>query len=199
MPERMGTYNKKFTHSEIPRLDIDHRSPQEKREHLHTLLESLPDIMLGTFEAVGERPLLRTRPMHVTRLDVDCSIWIVTSIDSEAAQQVDACDSTVVTGQSGTRFVSLNGTADVVTDRDRVRSLWSRMHEVWFPGGPEDPNVGLIHFVPREAELWDVSAARGFRYLFDAAKALITKVPPAHHEGMHTVVELTAAEERGRT
>ncbi len=197
----MGTHNKKakVSHSEIPKIDVDHRSPQEKRDHLHSLLEALPDVMLGTYEAVGEHPLLRSRPMHVTKLDADSSIWIITSVDSEAAQQIDACDIALVTGQSGTRYVSLNGSAQMVGDRARIRSMWNKMHEVWFPNGPDDSSVGLIHFTPQEAELWDVSAARGFRYLFDAAKALITKTPPAHNDGTHTTVDLRPLEARGRT
>lgn len=194
----MGTHKPK---QKPAKLELDLRSPQEKREHLHALLEALPDIMLGTFEAVGERPSLRSRPMHVARLDADSSIWIVTSIDSEAAQQLDACATAVVTGQSGARYVSLNGEAEVVTDVDRIRSMWSKLHEIWFPSGPDDPNVGLIHFVPQEAELWDVSAARGFRYLFDAAKALVTGTPPAPNDALHATVALgtrEVTENRGR-
>ena len=174
------------------------QSPEEKREHLHAMMKALPNVMLGTYENVGVRPLLRSRPMHVSQIDDDTSIWVVTALDGDAAKQVDACDVAVVCAQSGMRYVSINGRAAVVSDRVKLAALWTPMHQVWFPNGPQDPNAVLIHFVPTEAELWDVSGASVFRYLFDAAKALISKTTPPQHEGTHATVTLQGAD-RGLT
>ena len=40
----------------------------------------------------------------------------------------------------------------IVTD---VRGIWHRSDDVWWPGGPDNPNVRVIVLTPLLAELWD--------------------------------------------
>ena len=42
------------------------------------------------------------------------------------------------------RLVSLRGKATVLHDAHRARELWSTMAGAWFPGGPDDPNLGIL-------------------------------------------------------
>ena len=41
---------------------------------------------------------------------------------------------------------------------------------MWFPKGPDDPDLVLLSVEPEIAEFWDVGGIKGLRYLFDAAK-----------------------------
>ncbi len=45
---------------------------------------------------------------------------------------------------------------------------------MWFPKGPDDPDLVLLSVEPEIAEFWDVGGIKGLRYLFDAAKAYVT-------------------------
>jgi general stress protein 26 len=173
----MGTHNEKKTSS-------------DQRAHVHAMLEELSDVMLTTFEKVGEQPIARARPMHITHLDQDDSIWIMTSVEGEAVHELEATKSCSVIAQSASRYVSLVGTGSIVTDKTRIRAMWKKMHEVWFPKGPDDPNVCLVHFTPTEAEFWDVSSMKGLKYLYEAAKALITHTTPSTDGDQHGTVKM---------
>jgi general stress protein 26 len=63
---------------------------------------------------------------------------------------------------------------DIVDDRARVRALWHDAWKVWFPLGKEDPEIILMHLRPESGEYWSTRGTAGIRYLFEAAKALIT-------------------------
>ena len=164
--------------------------PAEQRAHVHAMLEELSDVMLTSFEKTGETPVARARPMHVTHLDQDDSLWFMTSIDAEGTVELQRTPSSSVIAQSSSRYVSLQGTSHIVTDRTRIKGMWKKMHEVWFPEGPEDPKVCLVHFVPTEAEFWDVSTTKGAKYLFQAVKALLTHEAPKPDPKLHGTVKL---------
>jgi general stress protein 26 len=51
--------------------------------------------------------------------------------------------------------LSLSGFARVSRDPARARRLWNRKQEVWWPGGPTDPNLRVLRFEPHLAEFWD--------------------------------------------
>ena len=182
----MGTHNARSTTTS----DLEEKSPAEQRAHLHAMMEELSDVMLTSFEKTGEAPVARARPMHVTHLDQDDSIWFMTALDAEGTVELARTPASSVIAQSSSRYVSLQGTSMIVTDRSRIKSMWKKMHEVWFPEGPEDPNVCLVHFVPTEAEFWDMSTTLGIKYLFKAAKALVTGAPPRPDPEQHGSVKL---------
>ena len=71
--------------------------------------------------------------------DGDC--WFFALRDSDKIRQVEA-DARVELAYIATErgaWVSLEGTAYVVTDDARKRELWMDDLRTWFPGGPEDP------------------------------------------------------------
>ncbi len=160
------------------------------RDHVHQLLEGFENVMVVTLEGEGPGAALSARPMRVADLGDDCSLTFVTSA---ATAKVDAAGNTplgLVVAQSRTTFLSLRGRSEVVHDRQRIEQVWRPAFKVYFPEGMNDPNLCLLVFHPEEAELWDVSGARGLRFLFDAAKALLTGEPPTTDSEQHTHVDL---------
>lgn len=147
--------------------------PTNGQHHLYELLKEFPTVMLGTFEQTGSTPSLVARPMSVSKLDEDCTISFITGIDTAKIDEALKARVGHVIGQSKTRFFTVRGQLTVSQDRARIRELWSKANEVWFQG-PDDPKVALMEFRPEEAELWDVSGANGLRFVFEAAKALVT-------------------------
>jgi len=51
-------------------------------------------------------------------------------------------------------WVSLSGEAAFVQDRAKLEEVWSAPLEAWFPGGVDDPTVGLLKFSADGAEFW---------------------------------------------
>jgi general stress protein 26 len=143
------------------------------QHHLYELLKEFPTVMLGTFEQTGTTPSLVARPMSVTKLDPDCKLTFITGIDTAKIDEALHARVGHVIGQSKTRFFTVRGQIRVSQDRARIRELWSKINDVWFDG-PDDPTAAIMEFFPEEAELWDVSGANGLRFVFEAAKALVT-------------------------
>ena len=53
-----------------------------------------------------------------------------------------------------TEWVSVAGTAEVVTDRQLIHDMWNQVVEAWFPDGPDTPEVVLLHVDSDSAEYW---------------------------------------------
>ncbi len=144
-----------------------------EQKHLHELLSHFSTVLLGTFEKSGLGSSLRARPMSVAKLDQDCTMYFVSAVDGRKTEEADFAEDAHVFGQSSTRFFTLRGRIFVSPDRAQLRAVWHKLNDVWFEG-PDDPRAVLLVFRPEEAELWDASGIHGVRFLFDAARALLT-------------------------
>ena len=51
--------------------------------------------------------------------------------------------------------MSVAGLARIIDDRAKVEELWSPAMKLFFPGGPDDPSLRLIHVRAETAEYWD--------------------------------------------
>jgi general stress protein 26 len=98
-------------------------------------------------------------------------VSFVTNRSNGLVEDLAAEPSVCVTMQDGAKFVCLAGVARVNPDRERLRALWSRSLDVWFPAGPEDPDVALIDCEIDFAEYWDGSGIAGERLLAEAVRA----------------------------
>lgn len=148
----------------------------ESRQFLREQLSHFSNVMLVTFGKDGSHEL-HARPMAVAHFDEESpmmTVWFVTHIDSTKVAEVRSEHGAHVIGQATSRFISVAGSVDVVRDPDKIAKLWKKSFDVWFPDGPADPNVTLLAFYPETAEVWDSSGIKGIRYMFEAAKALVT-------------------------
>jgi general stress protein 26 len=160
-------------------------TPAEQRAHVHAILEKMTYVMFGSYRKTGPAPQLNTRPLAVTKLDEDDTLWFMVAADSDKVQEIQRYAGCQLTAQSDTRWIHLWGSATVVNDRAKIKELWGKHHEVWFPDGPDDPNVCLVRFVPDGAEYWDNSGVIGIKYLFNAMKGLITGKGADEVKGLH--------------
>ncbi len=147
-----------------------------ERKHLHELLSHFSTVMVGTFEQAGSPPALRARPMGVAQLDQDCTMHFITAVDTQKVDEAARSELAHVFGQSTTRFFSLRGRIEISQDPALLHRIWNRLNDVWFTG-PEDPRAAVVTFRPEEAELWDASGLHGVRFLFEAARALLSGQP----------------------
>jgi general stress protein 26 len=110
--------------------------------------------MLTTMEEDGQ---LRSRPMSTMQMDEDGNLWFFTSQSSpkvaEAQQhrQVNLC----YARPDKQDYLSVSGNAELIHDRDKMRSLWTPWIKPWFPNGVDDPDLALLKVHITEAEYWD--------------------------------------------
>lgn len=163
--------------------------PMSDRERLHALLEGFPTVMLVTSEARGAA--LRARPMTVARLDESCTMSFLSGAAPSKGDESGEGYAGQVVAQGKRTFLSLGGRIEVVRDRARIEAAWTPADKAWFPLGKEDPDLRLLVFRPENAEIWDVKGTHGLKYLFEAAKALVTGGHPSDDDQeMHDVIDL---------
>lgn len=156
----------------------------DKRARLHDLIREFDTAMLVTRAADGG---LRSRPLAIAKKLDDGQLYFSTSIDSGKVSDLHDEPEVNVALQDKRRFVSVTGTARVVKDRALIDELWAEDWKVWFPAGKDDPVLGIIVVEPREATYWDISGAKGLKYLFEAAKAYATNTrAPSDDDEKHT-------------
>jgi general stress protein 26 len=142
---------------------------------LRELLDEFGIVMLATRGSRGE---LRSRPMALVQLEPDGTLWLLTDRHSGKVEEIAQDSHVNVTGQTGSKFVSISGNAWSVEDRRKVAELWKESFKVWFPGGKEDPSLVLIKIKADSGEYWDNSGTSGIKYLIEAGRAYLSGTRP---------------------
>ncbi len=100
---------------------------------------------------------MRSRPMHAIPDRDENVIYFITDTrgakDDEIAAAPDVCLAFADIGDN--TYLSVTGTAAMVRDPARAEELWSTEAQAWWPRGPRDPSVRVLHVVPEQAEYWD--------------------------------------------
>ena len=101
---------------------------------------------------------LRARPLEA-RTDRDAGIiWFVTDVRGAKDDEIGADHDIGLVffiDESDRAYLSITGRAVVTRDTAKTKEIWKMTDDVWFPGGPDDPNVRLLRIEPITAELWD--------------------------------------------
>ena len=151
------------------------------KEELWKLVGKFNVALLVTHTANGS---LRGRPLAIQRHESDQSLWLATSDKSDKVRDLlGNADCAVIChdGEASPTYVSMSGLATVVRDRTKVRELWSPAWKLWFPEGPEEEDIVLIHFEPTHAEYASPEAGK-LGVMVSAVKRLITKEHPPKGE-----------------
>ena len=112
------------------------------------------DSRIGMFTTINEKGALVSRPLAVQDVENDGDMWFFTSQDTSQVAHVKANPAVNVSFGKGTEWVSVAGTAEIVTDRQEIRDRWNQAVEAWFPDGPETPGVVLLRVDSDSAEYW---------------------------------------------
>lgn len=139
--------------------------------------------MFVTFGVDG-RPA--ARPMHVARVEEDSAeIWFFSgrggSFLEELKKEAELKKEPVVLlafQNDSSAYLSVRGRARIEHDKSRAKELWKEPYTVWFPQGPEDPDIALVAVEMRDAEYWDNRGMNRLEYLFEAAKAYVKRQKP---------------------
>ncbi|MGE5169309.1 MAG: pyridoxamine 5'-phosphate oxidase family protein [Rudaea sp.] len=153
---------------------IEPAGPQD-RQDLWKRLADLDVAMLTTRDVHGE---LHARPVQPVRVE-DGRIWFFTSVNGGIADDVarDACVHLSFVDRDGGLYASLGGHAMLLHDPARARAMWSTTAGVWYPGGPDDPTLGLLQVDVHRADYWDVKESRPVQFFRLAAAAVTGRRP----------------------
>ena len=138
-----------------------------KREHVAVLFTVAKD---GTLDS---------RPMGCVQREFDGTLWFMTFRDSPKLLEIEANQNVLVSyaRPSDYEFVSLSGCARIADDRDQVHALWYEGLRVWFPDGPDSPNIALVAVDVETAKSWTKPASI-LSYAFYYLRARITGKAP---------------------
>lgn len=118
---------------------------------------------------------MAARPMSVAEHDEKSGeLLFITSMETGKVDEILAGADTAVVFQDSARYVSLSGEAVISNDRQKIEAVFKKGWELWFPEGPGQEDIRLIRFTPVIGEYWDMSGARGARFIWQAGKALIS-------------------------
>ena len=161
----------------------DSVSPSKKIEELYSLVEGIETAMLTSRRFDGT---LISRPMATQEKRPRVDFWFVTSTETHKVDEIEAQPEVNLAyyNNKSREWVSVSGTARIVSDRDLIRELYKPDWKAWFGdeggvrnGGPNDPRLVLIEVEAHEATYLKTNEPRAVQ-LFKVAKALITGDPP---------------------
>ena len=168
----------------------------EKRKELSKLIAQFKTAMLVTRDhdggdgaPAGSR--LRARPMAIADVEDTSLLRFVSSIDSDKVDELVVDPRVMVTMQSSSAYITIDGTATISKERSKLQRVWGPALDAWFEEGVDDPRATLIEVRGESAEFWEMNAPSKLRYLFEVAKASLgdTSVNP-DAAGKHGQVDL---------
>ena len=121
-------------------------SKKDNIDRVWDIIEKVSVCMLTT-QFVGG---LRARPLEA-RPDRDAGlIFFVTDIHSAKEDEIEATPDVglVFIDSKDKAYLSITGRARVMRDADKTKVAWRKTDEVWWPGGPDNPDVCLLRIEP---------------------------------------------------
>ncbi len=126
-------------------------------EALKAIKRMMKDSEYSFFITHGPGGSMHTRLMQHFEPDPDLTLWFGAGPASRKVQEVQANSDVTVSlmhPQHG-GYVSLMGTAEVMTDPEKKQKYWRAHWTDIYPGGPENEEYLLLRFTPQRLEWMD--------------------------------------------
>ncbi|MTD14953.1 pyridoxamine 5'-phosphate oxidase [Nakamurella sp. YIM 132087] len=144
-------------------------SPDQVRK----VAEIAKDMRFAMLTTIDEQGTLVARPMAHQEVEFDGDLWFVAERASRKVRHITADPHVGVTMSSSDSWLSMDGTAELITDPAKAKELWNAGVAAWMPQGPEDPSVVLIKVAVATAQYWDTPGGR-IASVFSFIKARVT-------------------------
>lgn len=137
--------------------ESSHDTQHDDVAALDTLRDMILDIRIAMVTTEGHDSVMHSRPMHLQDATPDGDLWFATSRSSKLVEEIHEDARMLVTfAEPGSnRYAVVRGAGRVVRDEAKIRELWNPSLETWFPDGPGDPELTLIHVIGAEGDYWD--------------------------------------------
>jgi general stress protein 26 len=159
-------------------------TPQRRSDDLQKLRELVKDIDFCMLTTIDEDRDLHSRPMSVNgEIDPDGDLWFFTSASSHKVSEIAKSPKVNVSfaDPDNQHYVSISGTAELITDRAKIDELWKPEFKMWFPNGKDDPDVALLRVNLEKAEYWD-SPSSTIAYALNFVSSVVTGKEPDQGE-----------------
>ncbi len=144
----------------------------------HEFWDRMEDVRAGMLGIKGHGRLVAMSPN--TDDDIPDAIWFITAKGTDLARGVAAGPKPaqfVVSADGPGLYADVEGELSLSSDREALDEVWSFVSDAWFEGGQHDPDVTLLRFVPRTAEI-SITSGGGSKFLYEIAKAHLTDETP---------------------
>ncbi|MGF6832262.1 general stress protein 26 [Paenarthrobacter sp. TE4293] len=125
-----------------------------EEQGISKVVDIINDSRIGMLTTINEEGALVSRPLAVQDVKDDGDLWFFTGLGTSQVAHVRHDPRVNVSFGKKTEWVSVAGTAEVVTDRQKIRDMWNQVVEAWYPDGPETPDVCLLRVDSDSAEYW---------------------------------------------
>ena len=92
---------------------------------------------------------------HPMSTEFDGTVRFISERASQKVANLEANPQVNVAFSGSGSWVSLSGTARVVSDPAELEKYWDTFTDAWLEGGPDNPNNVIIEVQGTRAEYWD--------------------------------------------
>jgi len=128
------------------------KSKDELRERAWELAQDIRYCMFITWDGKKQA----ARAMDATVRPDEHAIFFLTDKAGKKVSQIRKFPVVTVTFADPRKFkfLTLSGDASVSNDRDSIKDIWTGTAKAWWDSA-DDPDIRLVTFKPRNAEIWD--------------------------------------------
>ncbi|MFS4457890.1 pyridoxamine 5'-phosphate oxidase family protein [Bdellovibrio sp. HCB2-146] len=159
---------------------IEFTPEMEKLDHL---IKDIPFAVMTVHTADGK---MRSFPLLSQDLEFDGNLWFLISKKSAHLPDLKRLGDINLSYAGNDKCISINGTVELLEDRDMIREVWQKSHEAWFTQGPADPMIQLIKVHVETAEYWEDHTSPIYK-MIDFVKNAVGR--PTHKES-HGSIDL---------
>ncbi|WP_371809491.1 pyridoxamine 5'-phosphate oxidase family protein [Terribacillus sp. AE2B 122] len=124
-----------------------------KQEEMETVRELIKDIDTAMLTTVTEEGLV-SRPMKTQEVEFDGDLWFFTKKETDKYEEI-LHEQDVNVAYAGKSYVSIRGSAEIVSDLEKKKELWSKAYKKIMQTSYDSPDVVLIKIQAEAAEYWD--------------------------------------------
>jgi general stress protein 26 len=149
--------------------------------------ELISDIRIAMLTTVAPDGRLMSHPMATQDTEFDGTVRFIAERTSQKVSNLEANPQVNVAFSGSGSWVSLSGTARVVSDPAELEKYWDTFTDAWLEGGPDNPNNVLIEVDGTSAEYWDGPGSKVIQVM-NLVKA---KVTGQRYDGDNEEVDLS--------
>lgn len=130
---------------------------------LSDIAKKMKDIDFAMFSTLTDGGRIASRPMSNNHeVDYDGDSWFFTYEDTSLIHDLrqDACAHLAFSGDKSLLgkpgiFISVQGDAELIRDKDAFAVHWTKDLDRWFPDGIDTPGIVLVKVHATRLQYWD--------------------------------------------
>jgi len=135
---------------------------QKNQEAINKLKEIAQAVRICMLASPDNDSWARGWPMSTIKIEDDGTLWFFTKNKQAVTDRLENDhDVTLFYSHPGKNaYLTVQGSATFVNDREKMEELYTPLLKAWFPKGLDEPDIVLLKVTPHEAHYWDTDAAK---------------------------------------